>query len=79
MVERNHVGGAFVLKEVPIHFGHFRRTDEVDGQLEIADAKLLVENLQRDAAEQGSVDAADALAVANGERPAHFGWPRCSS
>jgi hypothetical protein len=79
VIERDDVGGTFVVEERLVDAGHLGRANEVDGQFKLRDAELSLEDVKGDAAEQGGINPADALAVANRKRPAHLAWPRCSS
>jgi hypothetical protein len=78
VIERDYVGGAFMVEELLIDAGHFRRRDEMNTEFEFGDPDEFRQQSVSDAPKKPRVNAADALTVAQ-QQLAHFAAPRCSS
>ena len=83
VIEGDDIRRAFMLEKRFVDSRHFRSADKMDAQFVFLHAKRFLQKPARDPAEQGSVNAADALAVLEDQGPVHWPadcpLPRCSS
>ena len=70
-VKSDDVGGTFMLKELPIHLGHFLFTDQVKTQFILLKRKFFVEQMTHYLAEKQRIQSPRALTVSKRERGTH--------
>src|SRR5260221_7232311 len=79
VIEGDDIRCAFVVEEGFVEAGDFRRTDEMNGQIEMPGRQQVFQQRGDNAAEQRQINGAEPLAIAQAEPAAHWPLPRCSS
>jgi hypothetical protein len=79
IIERQHVGGAFMSQELPIDACHRWGSHQMNAEFVLLKVELRFDQMLQDAPQQRDIHRTDPLPVAQTERLCHLAFPRCSS